>query len=327
MRPCKRHMKTKKHLKIGFVMDPMDKIGKDDTSLSIMLEAQRRGHQIFYLEPENIFTKNAVVRARARQVKAGAKAEFRVLKQKNMPLGTLDILFVRKNPPFDLSYLYMTHLLELVSPPTFIINRPEGIRDANEKLYILRFPKWIPPTLVSKNPEEILKFQNKIGTDVVLKPLNLMAGKGVCLLPRKSLSRQAIVREATKNGAKWIMAQKFLKSVRTRGDKRILLLNGKPVGQYRKSPRADEFRSNISLGGIPSKSALTARELQLAREVGGQLVKDGLLFAGLDVLDGYLIEVNVTSPAGIWEINALEGRRVEAETVDFLESRVPRMKR
>jgi glutathione synthase len=318
----KHNRKARKPLQIAFIMDEMEKLlFWEDTSISIMEEARRHGHQIFYIEPKDIFFRNTVLHAEARLVDASLKNGVQTLAKKTIALDSLDIVFNRKEPPFDLSYLYLTQLLELLVPDVFVINAPRGIRKANEKLYILEFPKWIPPTIVANDPLRISRFQKEHEFDLILKPLDQKGGAGICLLPWKSRGKNRLLTQMTCVGTRWIIAQKFLKKNLTQGDKRILLLNGKVLGQFTRIPKEGEFRSNLSLGGKKECASLTAREKKLVQSIKPKLLRDGLYFVGLDIVDGHLIEINVTSPAGIPEINELEEKHLETRVVDFLERR------
>lgn len=315
---------TRHKLKIGFIMDPMEKLLlKYDTSITIMMEAQNRGHQIYYLEPRELVYEEGSIFANAREVIASNQFGFRVMSQFRLDLKTCDVIFNRKEPPVDISYLYLTHFLELLEPNVFIVNSPAGVRMANEKLYILNFPNWIPDSFVSRSVEEIENFRKHLKADLILKPLDQKGGDGIMLLPNKIKKPREILSRATLCGTKWIIAQRFLKQVLKTGDKRVLLLNGDVLGQYGKIPKTGEFRANLSLGAKFVKTELTAEEQQLVLALKPKLLKDGIYFAGLDIVDGKLIEVNVTSPAGIPEINELEGTRPEARLVDFLERKTP----
>lgn len=301
-------------------MDPMEKLLlKFDTSLAIMMEAQNRGHQLYYLEPREITYQNNSLYAEAREVIASSQFGFRVVSKETLDLKTCDVVFNRKEPPFDLGYLYLTQLLECLEPEVFIINSPAGVRGANEKLYILEFPEWIPETLVSRNMEEIEDFFKKQKADIILKPLDQKGGEGVMLLPKKTKKPREILSQVTLCGTKWIMAQRFLKRNLTDGDKRILLLNGEILGQYRKIPKKGEFRANLSLGATYVKTDVSAQERKLILALQSKLLSNGLYLAGIDVVDEKLIEINVTSPAGIPEINELERTHPEARVVNFLE--------
>ena len=310
-------------LKIGFVMDPMEKLlYRYDSSISIMKECQKRGHLIFYLEPKNIFYSRNSVYGDVRQVSVGKKNRFEIRAQKTIDLKTLDVVFNRKDPPFDMNYLYLTQFLAMLEPHVFVVNSPRGLQKANEKLYILEWARWIPPTIVTNDPEKIEAFWRKQRAGVILKPLDQKGGKGIRLLRKKEKRFHGILGQATSGKTRWVMAQKFIKEGLTQGDKRILLLNGKVIGAFRRLPKKGEFRANLTLGGTSRTTLLTQKEHRLVQSLIPKLKKDGLYFVGLDVVAGRLIEINVTSPAGITEINVLEGRHPEAWIVDFLEARV-----
>lgn len=321
----KHNRKRRNTLKVGFMMDVMEKVEDwvGDTSITLIHEARTRGHLTYYIEPDDLFFRDDTLYAHAKEVEVTSltKLGFRVLARKVVNLKTLDVIFNRKDPPFDLSYLYLTHLLELIEGEVFIVNSPSGVRTANEKLYILQFPRWIPPTMVSNHPDQLLRFQREKKADLILKPLNQKGGAGIQLLPQNSTDSRQVLEQMTSNGNEWIMAQKFLKENVTQGDKRILLLNGEVIGQFGRIPKPGEFRANLSLGGTPVRTQLTGKEKSLIRSLRPKLVRDGLYFVGIDVIDGLLLEINVTSPAGIPEINELEGTRLETQVVDFLESR------
>ncbi len=318
----KHNHKRRKRLQIGFIMDPMEKILlKWDTSIAIMMEAQNRGHHVFYIEPDNLFLRDNTLYAEVRKVTVSRRKGFQVLNRNVIDLKTLDIIFNRKEPPFDTSYLYLTQLLERLEPEVFVLNAPNGVRKANEKLYILEFPEWIPQTIVSNNPKQLESFQRKLRDSIILKPLDQKGGAGIKLLHYKSKKVSRILNQMTRHGKQWIMAQKFLKRSLTQGDKRILLLNGKVIGQFARIPKRGEFRANLSLGGKHMRTSLNAQERKLVQTLRPKLIRDGLYFVGIDVVAEKLIEVNVTSPAGITEINELEGRHPEVEVLDFLEER------
>jgi glutathione synthase len=207
-------------------MDPMEKILLSvDTSMSVMMEAEKRGHEIFYIEPNDLVFKNSVLYTQARQVSTSRVSGFRVIREKRVDLKTFDVIFNRKEPPFDASYLYLTQLLELIESDVFIINSPRGVRKANEKLYILQFSKWIPPSIVSNEPERIEAFFKDKKMDLIVKPLDEKGGTGICLIPYPSKNSVRILNAMTQRGRKWVMAQKFIKKGMTEGDKRILFLN------------------------------------------------------------------------------------------------------
>jgi glutathione synthase len=316
----KNNRKQKSKLKVGFIMDPIDQLLYwEDTSISIMEEAQKRGALLYYLLPEDIFYHQDRVLANGRKVNASLAAGIKVISKMRVDLSQLDVIINRKEPPFDLSYFHLTYLLDLVDKNVFIMNSPSAVRKANEKLYVLNFKEWAPPTVVTKQASVIEAFQKQLRTDVILKPLHQKGGIGISLLKYNSENITEILNKVTAQGTCWMVAQKFLKKNLMHGDKRILLLNGESIGQFQRIPKPGEFRSNISLGGRIAKASLTQREKEMILEIGPKLARDGLYFAGLDVVDEQLIEINVTSPAGIPELIQLEGSHPEVAVVDFLE--------
>ena len=318
----KHNQKHQNTLKIAFILDPPEKLLlAEDSTISIMVEAQKRGHLSYYLEPQNLFFSQGSLLAHAREVEIDSAFQVHTRSELILNLNACDAILNRKEPPFDLSYLYLTQLLEWIEPAgVFVMNSPEGVRKANEKLYILNFPEWIPRTLVTNHPDRIKEFQASIHTDLVLKPLDQKGGAGIILLKQNERNADEICLQATDRGSKWIMAQEFLTDAYAKGDKRILLLDGKILGQYSKIPKAGEFRSNVSLGASYAKADLTPKEYKLVEALTPALKRAGLYFVGIDVMQERLLEVNVTCPAGIYEINALEAKRVETQVVDFLET-------
>lgn len=320
-----------------FVLDPIEKLDlKWDTSLTVLRELHKRGHKNWAADVRDFWAEGKNVFVRARNLipepirgdsnTNGTPYRYLFSSARMSHLDKFKLVFIRKDPPFDSSYLYLTYMLDRVAERIPVINHPQGIRDTNEKLSILQFSRWIPETLVASSPEPILKFQQKIQDDLVIKPLDEKGGKGVFLLRGKETGKRLKLEMATEKGKKFILAQRFLHSALSPGEKRIFILNGKFAGAYEKRPAPGDFRANLSLVGSTFQStSLTRRENQLASEVGGLLLKKQIYFAGLDVLNEKLIEINVTSPAGITEIMALQPEsRLVQKVADFLETCVRR---
>ena len=237
-------------------------------------------------------------------------------------LGELDAIFMRKDPPFDVPYLHAAHLLELAEEKgAFVLNKPNGLRAANEKLYALHFPKAIPRTMVTKRAEEVRHFARAQKGKCIIKPLDGHGGEGVMLFDVEDRNANAILELTMKHETEYLMCQQYLPSAR-KGDKRILLVDGKPLGGILRVPKAVEHRGNIHVGGTVEKAELTERDLEICKMVGPRLSKDGLYFVGLDVIGDYLTEVNVTSPTGIQEMTRLDGVDYPGQTIEFIESRV-----
>jgi glutathione synthase len=245
-------------------------------------------------------------------------------KSETRPLASFDAVFIRKDPPFDAAYLYLTQLLELDGDKTFILNRPRALRDANEKLFALKFPEWIPETMVTSSPTEIRAFVQRFG-EAVLKPLDGAGGSGVVRLTPTDKNTPALVDLLTHEGKRLAMVQRFLPQV-AHGDKRVLLLNGELLGVIRRVPRPEDFRANIHVGGQVEKAELSPKELALVHSVGPRLREHGLYFVGLDLIAEHLIEVNVTSPTGIQELTRLSGTKPVEAVIAFVEAEAEKLR-
>jgi len=311
-------------LKIGVVMDPVEKINIDkDTTFVLMLEAQRRGHEVYFLEPDDLFVRGGTPCGRYRRLTlARATPHYELGEYRTGPLDRFDSVWMRKDPPFDLKYFFATHLLSLIDPrKCFVMNDPRGLREANEKLYALRFPEQIPQTLVSSDRALLKAFLRELGGEMIIKPLDGCGGSGVFYLNEQDRNTNSILEAATDNGRRLIMGQRYLPEIR-QGDKRIILLNGEPLGAVLRVPLEHETRGNIHAGGQCVKAEISDRDREICAALAPLLRADGLYFVGLDVIGNFLTEVNVTSPTGIQEINALDHVQLERNVVDFVEQRV-----
>jgi glutathione synthase len=316
-------------LKIGVIMDPIEKINiEKDTTFVLMLEAERRGHELHYMELDDLSIRGTTPEGRFRRVSAArATPHYRFGTERHEPLGSFDVILMRKDPPFDMKFFFATHLLSLVEErKCLVVNHPRGLREANEKLYALNFPDLIPETLVSGNMAELESFLEEMGGEMVVKPLDGCGGSGVFYLQRKDRNLRALLESATANGTKPIMAQRYLPEVR-QGDKRIIVLDGEPIGAVLRVPREDENRCNIHVGGQCVKTVLTPRDREICRLLSPRLEKLGLYFVGLDVIGRYLTEVNVTSPTGVQEINGLNEVQLERQIIDFVEKKATEPRR
>lgn len=320
-----------------FLMDPMEGIlTSKDTTFALMLAAASRGHEVAHALPLQLFADtrhregSAELMVRAARAEVWRKGEpgvsdgWRLDERKVERVVDYDAVFIRNDPPFDANYAWMTQLLELVRGRTFVMNDPRGLRDANEKLYALHFSKWMAKTTVSASPAHIREFVHEVGGDAVIKPLDGMAGAGVFLLRAADRNFNAIV-EATigETGRRWCMVQEYLPAARI-GDKRILLLEGEPLGAILRVPREDEARANIHAGGSVEKVAITDEERAMIKEIAPQLAKDGLYFVGLDVIGGKLTEVNVTSPTGIQQMTRFDGVDYPGRVIEWAEKKARR---
>jgi glutathione synthase len=310
--------------KFAFVMDPLDTVLVDkDTTFVMMLEAQARGHQIFFVSLKDIYCLGPRPLCRAARCEVRrATDHYRLFDNAEMPLDAFDAVFMRKDPPADSNYLYATMLLSLIdSRSTFVMNGPDGLREANEKLYQLNFPSVIPPTMVTYEIARLKRFMEEQGGEIVVKPLDGHGGEGVFVLTRGDRNLNAILETATHLETRPIMAQRYILEVR-KGDKRLIVLDGEPLGCTLRVPMAAEHRGNIHVGGTCVKAEVTARDREICRVLKPRLHRDRLYFVGLDIIGDFLTEVNVTSPTGVQEINRLDGVKLEERVIDFVEARV-----
>jgi glutathione synthase len=311
--------------KFAFVMDPLESVQQDrDTTFVFMLESLARGHQIFHLGLKGLYAQGHQAFAFARRCEVmRSQPHYRFLDEgQPYPLEAFDAIFMRKDPPADDAYIFATMILSLADHRrTFVLNRPSGLREANEKLYALNFPGAIPPTLVSYESGRLKQFMKEQGGEMVVKPLDGHGGEGVFLARSDDRNLNPIIEAVTRMESRPIMAQRYIPEIRD-GDKRVILLDGEPLGGTLRVPRDDEHRGNIHVGGNCVKIDLTPRDLEICRMLGPRLRHDGLYFVGLDIIGDYLTEVNVTSPTGVQEIDQLNGVNLEAKVIDFVEARV-----
>lgn len=313
-------------LKVGVVMDPIDKINIDkDTTFVMMLEAQQRGHETFYMEMGDLFIKDAVPHGAIRPVRVvRGKPHFELGPSETKPLVWFDVILMRKDPPFDLQFFFATHLLSLVDPKQcVVINDPHGLREATEKLYALRFPEIIPPTIVSSSLHQLKAFIEEQGGEIIIKPLEGAGGRGVLYLNSRDRNVNAILELVTAEGRVPVMGQRYLAEVR-QGDKRVLVLNGEPIGALLRIPRENDNRANLHAGGSSAAAKITPRDREICRALAGSFKELGLYFVGLDIIGGFLTEVNVTSPTCVQEINAFDAVKLEAKIIDFVEKKAPK---
>jgi glutathione synthase len=308
-----------------YVMDPLGRILVDkDTTFAFMLEGQRRGHEQYHCGIEDLYVERATPHARVRAARVErANVHYTLGEVRSVPLTWFDVVFMRKDPPFDMAFFFATHILGLVDPAvTFVLNDPRGLRDANEKLYALRFPDVIPESLVTADATRLKVFMETLGGEMIVKPLDGCGGAGVFHVHRGDRNLNAILELSTADGTRPVMAQRYLAAVRDEGDKRLIVLAGEPLGAIRRVPREDEHRGNIHVGGRVERAPIDARDREICRSMAPRLAADGLWFVGLDVIGGLVTEVNVTSPTGVQEIDRLDGVCLEARVLDFVESRV-----
>jgi len=312
-------------LRIAVVADPVSRFLPDkDTTFVLMLEAQRRGHQVFAIEHRDLSSRGNEVRALARRVEvrrpsAAGEAHYAFHESAIASLTSFDAVLMRSDPPVDDDYLYATHFLSLVEAQgVFVMNRPAALRDANEKLYALNFPELIPRTLVTRDITLLKDFLAELGGEMIVKPPYGWGGLSIFHVQAQDRNLNAILETMTDNGRKLVMAQEYVKAVRETGDERVILVDGEPLGAIARIPREDEHRSNLHVGGTAKKVVLGARERRICERVGPRVRADGLWLVGLDVIGDYLTEVNVTSPTGIQEIDRIDGVTIEARVIDLV---------
>ncbi len=303
-------------------MDPFERLsfGKD-TSFAFMRGAARRGHEVWHCLHTDISNDGKDVFARATRLGVRASAPFLSAEQSaSLELSKLDAVLIRKDPPFDRDYQFLTHQLDLVKDRVLIANDPRGVRDANEKLFAFNFERHMPRSRVSASPVQILEFVEAVGGRAVLKPLDGAGGSGVVVLSTSDNNSRSLADVWTREGKQLALVQEYQPAVRI-GDKRVLLLDGEPLGAILRVPRADDVRANIHAGGRVEPCDLTSAELALVADVAPKLREHGLWFVGLDLIGERLIEVNVTSPTGIEELSRFLARPVEEDVIQWLERR------
>lgn len=310
-----------------FIMDPAEGMLADkDTTFAFVRSAQARGHRCLHADPSDLACEGRRVSASVRPLSVSDTAPHVTLgERETVDLARLDAVIVRKDPPFDTIYLHLTQQLDLIKDRTLVVNDPRALRDANEKLYALFFEKWMPRTLVTRDRTAIFEFLRLVGGQAVLKPLDGAGGSSVVTLRSDDKNARALCDMLTQEGKVQAMVQQFQPSI-VRGDKRVILLDGRPLGAILRVPRPDEFRANIHVGGSVEATTLTAEEEALVADVGPQLAARGLFFVGLDLIGGKLIEVNVTSPTGIQELGRLTRTRPEDAVIDWLETNAQKKK-
>ena len=310
-------------LTVAIQMDPIDDIDIDaDSTFVLALEAQRRGHRLFYYQPKDLafFDGRLTARAQALKVKREYGAHFELGRASELDLGTeADVVLLRQDPPFDLAYITTTHLLERIHPQTLVINDPMEVRNAPEKLMMLDFPDLLPPTLITSDRAAIAAFRAEY-EDIIVKPLYGNGGAGVFHVTPDDENLNSLLEMFEGISREPLMVQTYIPEVRE-GDKRIILVDGEPVGVILRIPQAGEARSNMHVGGKAVKEALNARDMEICSAIGPTLREKGLVFVGIDVIGQYLTEINVTSPTGIQEINRYDGISIESDIWDAIERR------
>ncbi len=312
-------------LKLGVVMDPIGSINvKKDSTFAMLLEAQARHWEIHYMEQADLFVRDGQAMARMRTVDVHSDRTpwFQFNSDAIDPLHTLDAILMRKDPPFNLEYIYTTYILELAEARgALVVNKPQSLRDANEKLFTAWFPQCAPPTLVTHNASHIRAFLQEHG-DIIIKPLDQMGGTSIFRVRHDDPNTNVIIETLTERGATLTMAQRYIPDILD-GDKRILLVDGEPVPYaLARIPQPGETRGNLAAGGHGVGRPLSERDRWICAQVGPVLRAKGVLFAGLDVIGDYLTEINITSPTCIRELDKLYGLNISAQLLDAIAARV-----
>lgn len=312
-------------VKIGVLMDPIAGIDiKKDSTFAMLLAAQARGWDVLYMELNDLYLRDGQALARLRPIAVydDPRQWYELGEVETAPLGELDVILMRKDPPFDTEYIYATYLLEQAERKgALVVNKPESLRDANEKLFTAWFPECCPPTLVTREAGDIRAFLEE-AHDIILKPLDGMGGASVFRLRLGDPNVTVLIETLTNRGRRFIMAQQYLPEIAA-GDKRILLIDGEPVPYaLARIPRPGELRGNLAAGGTGEGRELTERDRWICRRVGSELRERGLLFVGLDVIGDYLTEINVTSPTCIRELDAIYGLDIAGELMTAIERRL-----
>ena len=312
-------------IKLGILMDPIDTINfKKDSSLAMLWAAQRKGWELFYFEQRDLYSRDGVVSARMAPITVAMDPQrwFERGDYSDRPLTDLDVVLMRKDPPFDNEFLYTTQLLAIAEAAgTLIVNRTQGLRDYNEKLFATHYPQCCPPVLVSRSMERLRAFHAE-HKDVIFKPLDGMGGSSIYRVDQAGLNLGVILETLTRFGQQTIMAQRYIPEI-VDGDKRILMIDGEPVPYaLARIPSQGETRGNLAAGGRGEGRPLTERDRWIAAQVGPKLKEQGLLFVGLDVIGDYLTEINVTSPTCIRELDNQFGLDISMQLMDVIEAKL-----
>ncbi len=312
-------------MKTGILMDPIQEINpKKDTTLAIMLASQDRGWESFVMGPEDVWLQDGIAWGRMQAVIVFDEVDawYELGDVIEQPLVDLDLLMMRKDPPFTMDFLYLTYILEQAEAQgLLVVNKPASLRDANEKLFTSWFPQCCPKTLVTSQSNLILDFLDSVD-EAVIKPLDSMGGRGIFRLKINDHNHAAIIETVTNRGAQKVMVQRFIPEI-MQGDKRILMVNGEPIPYaLARIPASDDFRGNLAAGAVGEGRPLTGRDTWICEQVGPILREKGLLFVGLDVIGDYLTEINVTSPTCVRELNQMFDLDIASDLLDVVENKL-----
>lgn len=306
-----------------FLMDPIAWVRIDrDSTFALMWEAQARGHEVLYalVEDLHLVGEQVLAKASTASLKRVQGQHASLAPAVWVDLADVDVVWMRKDPPFDMDYIFTTYILDRVADVTLVVNHPEGLRSMNEKAWITAFPDLIPPTMITQDVSRLRDWAEELGA-IVVKPLDGNGGAGVFVVRRDDPNIAVILEMSTAHGARKIMAQAYLEAA-TDGDKRVILVDGRPVGAVLRVPQGVDHRSNIHVGAQVVRTELTAQERHACDVIGPLLREAGQVFTGIDLIGERLTEVNVTSPTGIHEINALDGVCLEAQLIDAAVARL-----
>ena len=310
-------------VKVAILMDHISTVDVNgDSTFLLALESQRRNHELYHFEPKNLYVKNSLALATVQKlvVRKTSSNHFTLGPKQSIQLSKFDVILMRQDPPFDMSYITATHILELVTHNTVVVNNPAEVRNSPEKLLMLQYPDLIPPTLISNEINLIKEFRDEY-KDIIIKPLYGNGGTGVFHITEADENLHALVEMFMSFCAEPLIIQKYLPEVRN-GDKRIILIDGEPKGATNRIPASGEARSNMHVGGQAEKSKLTERDFEICTTIGPELQRRGLIFVGIDVIGKYLTEINVTSPTGLQEINRFDKTNLESSIWDAIEFRL-----
>ena len=310
-------------LKVAVQMDPIESIDiAGDSTFALMLEAQARGHELYYYQTNTLALLDAEVSGWGHTVKVRDEVgnHFSLSDERRQDLSKQDVVLMRQDPPFDMGYITATHLLEYIHGGTLVVNNPAEVRNAPEKLFVVDYKQFMPPTLITRDWDEIRSFREEHG-DMILKPLYGNGGAGVFRLQYGDQNLHSLLEIFDEAFPEPFIAQKYLPDVRA-GDKRIILVDGKAVGAINRVPAEGESRSNMHVGGRPEPTELTTREQEICEALGPELKRRGMIFVGIDVIGDYLTEINVTSPTGIREVKKFGGADIAALIWDAIESKM-----
>jgi len=310
-------------LKVAVQMDPIENIDiSGDSTFAQMLEAQNRGHELFIYHPNTLALENGRLQASGQivSVKDEKGDHFKILDEKTVHLNDYDVVLMRQDPPFDMHYITATHLLERIHPQTLVVNDPAHVRNAPEKLFTLDYPQFMPPTLITRDIEQLRRFRAE-HKDIIVKPLYGNGGAGVFRLTEQDQNFSSLIEMFHESFREAFVAQKFLSDVR-KGDKRIIFVDGEIAGAINRVPAEGETRSNMHVGGKPVPTELTEREREICKVLGPDLKQRGLIFVGIDVIGDFMTEINVTSPTGIREVKKFGGNDIAVMIWDAIERKV-----